>query len=130
MTLIKTAQAAEQERSDIAAKRRAWFNAQPDLNSERLGFINETGASTKRGRLRGRIKHGQRCRATVPHGHSKTTVFIRALRLSGMTAPMVLNGPMNRTALATCIEQMLVPTLRPGDIVIVDKSNSICAMTA
>ena len=71
-------------------------------------------------RLRGRAKRGQRCRAPIPHGHWKTTTFTGALRLSGMTAPMVLDGPMNRAAFAAYIDQVLVPTLRPGDIVIMD----------
>lgn len=83
-------------------------------------FVDETGASTKMARLRGRAKHGQRCRAAVPHGHWKTTTFTGALRLSGMTAPMVLDGPMTREAFHAYLEQVLVPTLRPGEIVIMD----------
>jgi transposase len=71
-------------------------------------------------RLRGRAKRGQRCRAAVPHGHWMTTTFTGALRLGGMTAPMVLDGPMNRVAFQAYIEQVLVPTLRPGDTVIMD----------
>ncbi len=71
-------------------------------------------------RLRGRAKRGQRCRAAVPHGHWKTTTFTGALRLGGMTAPMVLDGPMNRAAFQAYIEQVLVPTLRHGDTVIMD----------
>ena len=120
MTVKKTAHASEQERPDVAARRRAWFDAQPDLAPERLVFIDETGASTKMARLRGRAKRGQRCRAPVPHGHWKTTTFTGALRLSGMTAPMVLDGPMNRDAFHAYIGQVLVPTLRPGDVVIMD----------
>ena len=83
-------------------------------------FIDETGASTKMARLRGRAKRGQRCRAPVPHGHWKTTTFTAALRLEGMSAPMVLDGPMNGTAFLAYVEQMLAPTLQPGDIVIMD----------
>ena len=101
-------------------KRELWFDAQPDLDPERLVFIDETGASTKMARLRGRAPKGQRCRAPVPHGHWKTTTFTGALRLSGMTAPMVLDGPMNGAAFLAYVEQVLVPTLRPGDIVIMD----------
>ena len=112
--------ASEQERPDVAAQREAWFEAQPDLDPERLVFIDETGASTKMARLRGRAPRGKRCRAQVPHGHWKTTTFTGALRLSGMTAPMVLDGPMNGPAFLAYVEQILVPTLRPGDIVVVD----------
>jgi len=71
-------------------------------------------------RLRGRAKRGKRCRAAVPHGHWKTTTFTGALRLAGMTAPMVLDGPMHRDAFQAYIEQVLVPTLRRGDTVIMD----------
>ena len=71
-------------------------------------------------RLRGRALKGERCRAAVPHGHWKTTTFTGALRLDGMTAPMVLDGPMNRVAFQAYIEQVLAPTLRRGDTVIMD----------
>lgn len=71
-------------------------------------------------RLYGRAKRGKRCRAAIPHGHWKTTTFTGALRRSGMTAPMVLDGPMNGAAFRAYIEQVLVPTLRPGDVVIMD----------
>lgn len=101
-------------------RRKAWFEAQPELDPEHLVFIDETGASTKMARLRGRALRGQRCRAAVPHGHWKTTTFTGALRLCGMTAPMVLDGPMNRVAFQAYIEQVLVPTLRRGDTVIMD----------
>ena len=82
----------------MAARRQAWFDAQPDLDPERLVFIDETGASTKMARLRGRALRGERCRASIPHGHWKTTTFVGALRLRGMTAPMVLDGPMDGPA--------------------------------
>lgn len=71
-------------------------------------------------RLRGRALRGKRCRAPVPHGHWKTTTFTGALRLDGMTAPMVLDGPMNGAAFLAYVEQVLTPTLRPGDIVVMD----------
>lgn len=71
-------------------------------------------------RLCGRSKRGERCRAPVPHGHWQTTTFTGALRLHGMTAPMVLDGPMNGDAFLAYVEQVLAPTLRPGDVVIMD----------
>jgi transposase len=83
-------------------------------------FIDETGASTKMARLRGRSPRGERCRAPVPHGHWKTTTFVGALRLEGMTAPMVLDGAMNGPAFLAYVEQVLVPTLSQGDIVVMD----------
>jgi transposase len=104
----------------VAAQREAWFEAQPDLDPERLVFIDETGASTKMARTRGRAPRGERCRAPLPHGHWKTTTFTGALRLTGMTAPMVLDGPMNGPAFLAYVQQVLVPRLRPGDIVVMD----------
>ena len=98
ITFKKTAHAAEQERPDIAARRRAWFAAQPDLDPRRRIFIDETGASTKMARLRGRALQGERCRAAVLHGHWKTSTFTGALRVDGMTTFTVLDGPMNRVA--------------------------------
>lgn len=83
-------------------------------------FIDETGASTKMARLRGRSKRGERCRAAIPHGHWKTTTFTAGLRLGSLTAPMILDGPMNGLAFRAYVEQVLVPTLRPGDVVIMD----------
>ena len=118
--LKKTAHAAEQDRPDVAARRLAWLESQPDLDPRRLVFIDETGASTKMARPRGRSKRGQRCRAAIPHGHWKTTTFTAALRLDGLTAPMVLDGPMNGVAFLADVEQVLVPTLNPGDRVIMD----------
>ena len=94
--------------------------SQPDLDPERLVFIDETSASTKMARLYGRAPKGQRCRASVPHGHWKTTTFTAGLRLGGMAAPMVLDGPMNGDAFLAYVSQVLVPELTPGDIVIMD----------
>ncbi len=71
-------------------------------------------------RLRGRAPRGQRCRAPIPHGHRKTTTLVAALRLDGMTAPMVIDGAMNGPAFATYAEAFLAPTLDPGDIVVID----------
>ena len=71
-------------------------------------------------RLRGRAPRGQRCRAPIPHGHWKTITFVVALRLCGLSAPMILDGPMNGPAFLAYVEQVLVPTLRPGQIVVMD----------
>ena len=121
MTFKKNgAHAAEQQRADVLHRRQAWFDAQPDLEPERLVFIDETGASTKMARRHGRSLRGERCRAPVPHGHWKTTTFVGALRLEGMTAPMVLDGAMHGAAFLAYVEQVLVPTLKPGEIVVMD----------
>lgn len=110
----------EQDRPDVLRRRQAWFDGQLDLDPAKLVFIDETGLSTKMARLRGRAPLGERCRSGVPHGHWKTTTFTGALRLSGMTAPMVLDGSMNGAAFRAYVEQVLAPTLTPGDIVIMD----------
>ena len=101
-------------------RRQAWFDGQLDLDPAKLVFIDETGLSTKMARLRGRALRGERCRAAIPHGHWKTTTFTGALRLTGMTAPFVLDGPMNGAAFLAYVEQVLAPTLKPGDVVIMD----------
>jgi transposase len=104
----------------VARRRQAWFDGQPDLDPERLIFIDESGATTKMARLRGRARRGERCRAAVPHGHWKTTTFVGALRLGGLTAPMVLDGPMHGPAFLAYVEQVLAPTLAPGETVVMD----------
>jgi transposase len=120
ITFKKTSHASEQDRPDVAAERVAWKASQPEIDIQRLVFIDETGASTKMARLYGRSPYGQRCVAALPHGHWKTTTFVGALRATGMTAPMVLDGPMDGLAFEAYVTQVLVPTLRPGDIVVMD----------
>jgi transposase len=71
-------------------------------------------------RLYGRSSRGERCVAAIPHGHWKTTTFVGGLRLTGMTAPMTLDGAMDAAAFLAWVEQVLAPTLAPGDIVIMD----------
>ena len=116
----KSAHAAEQDRPDIAQRREDWFEGQLDLDPTRLVFIDETGASTKMARLRGRAPRGERLRAGVPHGHWKTTTFVAGLRLTGLTAPMVLDGPMDRMAFLAYAQHILAPTQSKDDIVIMD----------
>ncbi|MER8543808.1 IS630 family transposase [Mesorhizobium sp. M0909] len=116
----KSAHALEQGRLDILKRRRDWFDGQLDLDPAKLVFIDETGLSTKMARLRGRAPRGERCRAGVPHGHWKTTTFTGALRLTGMTAPFVYDGAMNGNVFLAYVEQVLVPTLSAGDVVVMD----------
>ncbi|WP_292244188.1 IS630 family transposase, partial [Mesorhizobium sp.] len=116
----KSAHALEQDRPDILKRRRDWFDGQLDLDPAKLVFIDETGLSTKMARLRGRAPRGERCRAGVPHGHWKTTTFTGALRLTGMTAPFVYDGAMNGNVFLAYVEQVLVPTLSEGDVVVMD----------
>jgi transposase len=83
-------------------------------------FIDETGATTNMSRRYGWGPQHQRLVDKTPHGHWKTTTFVGALRQTGFTAPMVLDGPMNGQTFRAWVEQCLVPTLRPGDIVVMD----------
>ncbi len=93
---------------------------QKGLDPSRLVFLDETGASTKMTRTRGRSKRGERLIASVPHGHWKTTTFLAGLRHDGITAPLVLDGPMNGVIFLAYVEQFLAPALKPGDILIMD----------
>jgi len=120
----KTAHATEQDRPDILKRRRAWFDGQLDLDPERLVFVDETWASTSMARRHGRCARGQRLRSGVPHGHWKTTTFVAGLRRSGMVAPWVLDGPINRDAFVVYVRQVLLPELQPGDIVVMDNLSS------
>lgn len=90
------------------------------INPRRLVFIDETGASTKMTRRYGRARRGQRVVGKVPHGHWMTTTFVAALRHDGLTAPLVVDGPMNGDVFLAYVGQQLVPTLSPGDVVIMD----------
>ena len=120
----KTAHASEQDRPDIVKRREAWFDSQLDLDPEKLVFIDETWTTTNMARKNGRAPKGERLRAGVPHGHWKTTTFVAGLRLTGMTAPMVLDGPINGQWFQAYVDQVLVPTLSPGDIVVMDNLGS------
>jgi transposase len=104
----------------VAARRAAWQVLQPEIGVDRLIFIDETGASTKMARLYGRAPRGKRCVAPIPHGHWQTTTFVGALRATGITAPMVLDGAMDGAAFELYVREVLVPTLSSGDIVVMD----------
>jgi hypothetical protein len=88
---------AAPQRADVR-RRLACFEAQPELERERLVFIDETGASTMMAKCYGRARRQERCRAPVPHGHLMTASFVGARRQDRMTAPIVLDGPMNGAA--------------------------------
>jgi transposase len=104
----------------VQAARREWIERQPTLDVTKLVFLDETGASTNMTRTRGRAPKGVRCVASVPHGHWKTTTFIAGLRYHDITAPMVLDGPMDGEAFLVYVRTFLCPTVHPGDIVIAD----------
>jgi transposase len=90
------------------------------LEAHRLVFLDETGTTTKMTRLRGRGLKGRRLRAKAPFGHWKTQTFIAGLRCDALTAPFVIDAPMNRRIFETYVETQLAPSLKAGDIVIMD----------
>ncbi len=104
----------------MAMAREAWKAQQGLLDPARLVFIDETGTSTNMARLRGRCRRGQRLIGKVPHGHWKITTFVAALRHHAMTAPFVIDEPMNSEIFRAYLERCLVPALKPGDIVVMD----------
>jgi transposase len=89
-----------------------------------LVFIDETWTKTNMAPLRGWAPRGQRLIAKVPHGHWKTTTFVAALRHDRIDAPWLLEGPIDGESFRTYIEKVLLPTLRPRDIVFMDNLGS------
>jgi transposase len=104
----------------VRRAREEWRAAQPTVGPERWVFVDETWASTAMTRAYGRCPVGQRLVMDVPHGHGKTTTFVAALRVGGLAAPTVVDGAMTGDLFVAYVEQQLVPTLRRGDVVVMD----------
>lgn len=115
----KTVHASEQDRP-VARHRTLWRRVQPRLDPARLVFIDETWTKTNMTRTHGWWRRGEPLIAKVPHGHWRTMTFLAALRCDRITAPCVIDGPINGDSFRTYVEQFLVPTLLPGDIVFMD----------
>ena len=94
------------------------------VDPKRFVFIDETWAKTNMTRLHGRSPRGQRLNAPVPYGHWKTMTFIGALRSDGLCAPCVPDSPVNAANFLAYVEQVLAPTLRHGDLVVMDNLSS------
>lgn len=118
--LKKIVHASEQQRPDVAEARQRWREDQPRLEAKRLVFLDETGTTTAMARTRGRSRRGERIIGRVPHGHWKIITFLAGLRCDGITAPFVIDGPIDGDAFRAYVCHCLVPTLKPGDIVILD----------
>lgn len=116
--------ASEQDRPDVARRRVRWRRHQSRLDPARLVFIDETWAKTNMAPLRGWCARGRRLVGKVPHGHWQTMTFIAALRHDRISAPCVIDGPINGESFLAYVEQLLVPTLEAGDIVIMDNLGS------
>ncbi len=117
----KALRAAEQDRPDVARHRRRWRVWQHDMDGEHFVFVDETGATTAMTRLYGWGPRGERLVDAAPAGHWKTTTFVFGLRRDGVVAPFVLDGPMTGEVFRAYVEQMLAPSLRPGDVVVLDR---------
>ncbi|WP_141686870.1 IS630 family transposase [Bradyrhizobium sp. LMTR 3] len=122
LSFKKTLRPAEQDRPDVARKRQRWKAHQGRIDASRLVFIDETWVKTNMAPLRGWGPCGQRLEASAPFGHWKTTTFIAALRYDRISAPWVIDGPMNGDTLYA--EKVLAPTLAKGDVVILDNLGS------
>lgn len=94
------------------------------MDATRLVFVDETWAKTNMARTRGRCARGRRLPAKVPHGHWKTTTFVGALRRDGLSAPFVLDRPINGQWFRAYVGQILAPTLTPGETVFMDNLGS------
>jgi transposase len=111
-------------RTRVSRWRERWKRLQPRLDPARLVFIDETWAKTNMTRTYGRAPRGQRLHAKVPYGHWKTMTFIAALRHDRIDAPCVLDGPVNGARFLAYVRRFLLPTLKPGDIVVMDNLGS------
>ncbi len=116
--------AGERDRPDVARRRGQWVKYQGRIDPERLVFIDETWTKTNMAPLRGWAPRGQRLAAKVPHRRWKTMTFVAALRHDRIDAPWLLEGPIDGESFKTYVEEVLVPTLKPGDIVIMDNLGS------
>ena len=101
-------------------KRCLWQKAQPSMDLGKLVFIDESGAKTNMTRLYGRAKSGQRALDDAPSGHWCTTTMISSVRLDGSTDCMVVDGATTKDIFKAYVEQILLPTLKAGDVVVMD----------
>ena len=116
--------AGERERPDVARRRAQWIKYQGRIDPSRLVFIDETWTKTNMAPLRGWAPRGHRLIAKVPHAHWKTNTFLAALRHDRIAAPWVLDGPIDGESFQIYVEKVLLPSLKPGDIVIMDNLGS------
>ena len=124
LSFKKSMVAGERDRPDVARRRAQWIKYQNRVGIERLVFVDEIWTKTNMAPLRGWGTRGRRVKAKVPYGHWSTTTFLAALRHDRIEAPWLLEGPIDGESFQIYVEQVLVPTLRPGDIVIMDNLGS------
>jgi putative transposase len=116
--------ARERDRPDISRHRTRWRAYQKRVDPSRLLFLDETWTKTNMTRLDGWAPRGQRLIDKVPHGHWKTATFLAGLRNNRIEAPCLFDGPINGERFRAYVEQFLIPTLKPNDIVVLDNLGS------
>lgn len=112
--------ADEQRRADVAAQRRRWRDRLPLHDAAPYVFLDECGVTTDLLRRYGRSPRGTRLHDHTPCSHWQTSTVIAALRLEGVTAPAVFDGPIDADSFCAYVVQVLAPTLRAGDVVVLD----------
>lgn len=115
-----THRAAEQERPDVARERASFQGEAKTLDPDDLVFVDESGVTTKMVRRYGRARRGERARGTRPEGHYEQLTLLGALTLSGLDALMTIDAATNTDIMVAFVEHVLLPTLRPGQVVIMD----------
>ncbi len=116
----KTLRASEQDREDIVKSRLEWEEFQRTVDVNSLIFLDESGVKTNMTRLYGRSIHGERCHDSAPCGRWETLTVLSSVRLDGSTENIVFPGAVDRKMFDAYIKDVLAPSLRPGDIVIMD----------
>ena len=116
--------ANERDRPDVARRRARWIARQKQVDPARLVFIDETWTKTNMAPIRGWAPRGDRLEGKAPHGRWRTTTFLAALRHDRVEAPWLVDGPINGERFRLYVEHVLVPTLKPGDIVVLDNLGS------
>ncbi|WP_371825163.1 IS630 family transposase [Bradyrhizobium sp. CCBAU 53340] len=124
LSFKKSVAAGERDRPEVARRRAQWAKYQGRVEAERLVFIDETWTRTDMAPLRGWAPRGHRLPAKVPHGRWKTMTFLAALRHDRIDAPWFIEGPIDGVSFRTYVEKVLLPVLRPGDIVVLDNLGS------
>ena len=124
VTFKKSLHASEQDRPDVARRRERWKKHQGKRDPTRLVFLDETWAKTNMTRTHGRCAKGERLLAKTPFGKWRTLTFLAALRCDRLEAPCVIDGPINGVSFRAYVEQILTPTLKFGDVVVMDNLGS------
>ncbi len=118
----KTLRADEQDRPDVVRRRMDFSIARRFAEPDQFVFLDESSAKTNMTRLYGRAPVGRRCYFSTPHGHWRTTTLLSAIRRTGVIeeASILFDGPTDALVFRGYVEQCLAPSLRPGDIVVMD----------